>query len=349
MACGPSPKQPGEYDPGEAFTVDVPSGAAGFTVVIRGPAGPADFLGLEAVTDPSGTAVVTDFHGVAQAGRSLSGQSGSATVAVRVPLADDFATQALAPGKWTLTVGGLSTVGGAPKGTTQRFQQRLRAAVFVQAAAGPGTLDLDVYVPDGLVVGGAAVDASSAGAALEERLTLAFGLFDRLFGLKRGDVRFHAVAAGFKAISGATAVDDANRLATVTAGAQVVLTNALQPEGGAEISGLSCVPGAVATGGTPCSAVLVSLRSTSAPWHDAATLVHELGHFAGLSHSTEFTGQTDGLADTPACTNLEKAALASCPDHDNLMFPSVNSATDLASISVSPTQRAVLRGSSLYR
>jgi len=96
----------------------------------------------------------------------------------------------------------------------------------------------------------------------------------------------------------------------------------------------------------------VSLRSDAVPWEDAATLVHELSHFVGLSHTTELGGgvAVDTLADTPACPNTaDKDALASCPDHDNLMFPSVNSATDAASIWTSETQRALMRSSPIYR
>lgn len=149
-------------------------------------------------------------------------------------------------------------------------------------------------------------------------------------------------------------VDGANRLATFVSArpsAQVVSTNRLSPDGeGGEIRGVSkCLPGAIGVPRTVCSAVIVSLRSDTPPWQDAATLVHELGHFAGLEHRTEFDGYTDTLADTPACQNLGKSQLASCPDHDNLMFPSVNAATAEPSIAVSPLQRALVRASSLYR
>ena len=77
--------------------------------------------------------------------------------------------------------------------------------------------------------------------------------------------------------------------------------------------------------------------------------MHELGHFIGLEHTTEFDGYADTLNDTPACTNLAKNQLASCPDHDNLMFPTSNLATSEPSIAVSPMQRALVRASALYR
>ncbi len=314
-------------DPNPPFTFDVPAGTTGFTLVVSGPAGPADFLGVQTLTDPSG-----------RTSRPRSGQNGQTVVAVRVPLPDDAATQPLPSGTWTAKLGGVTGNPKDPKGGLQPLNVKLSAEVKLQA--GGETLDLDVYVPKGLAL---------HGTTLEARWTIAFGLVDRLFGWKRGDVRLHEVDARFATLAGQADVDAANRLVTATAGAQVVLTNDLSPEGTGSISGLSCVPGAVRTPGTVCSAVLVSLRDGAEPWHDAATLVHELGHFAGLEHSTEFSGQTDALSDTPACTNLEKAALASCPDHDNLMFPSVNSATSVDAISVSATQRALMRSSLLPR
>lgn len=331
-ACGGSPAVQGT-----TVTLEIPTGTVGFTILVSGEGiGASDFIGVETLKDPSGKAVVSDYLGVAQPDRRLSGRNGEALVAIRYPFADDHAADAVPAGKWTATLGAIT--GG--KGSTMPVARTLTASVKAQTSAASGTLDLDVWIPKDLALNG---------ATLEDRLSLAFGLFDRLFGLKRGEVRTHEIDGKFKSISGQDSVDAANRLVTATAGAQVVLTNVLSPEGTGEISGLSCVPGAVNTAGTVCSAVIVSLRANSAPWMDAATLVHELGHFAGLSHSTEFDGNTDALADTPACTDLSKANLNSCPDHDNLMFPSVNSATDLASISVSANQRAVVRGSSIYR
>ena len=84
-------------------------------------------------------------------------------------------------------------------------------------------------------------------------------------------------------------------------------------------------------------------------WQTAATMIHELGHFTGLEHSTEFDLVHDRLSDTPKCEDMSKSALRSCLDRENLMFPSADVATSQETIEVSETQRAVFRSSAIVR
>lgn len=46
---------------------------------------------------------------------------------------------------------------------------------------------------------------------------------------------------------------------------------------------------------------------------------HEIGHFLGLFHTTEFSGDHDPIADTPECRMRDFPE--ACPDLGNLMFP----------------------------
>lgn len=350
----------GEVAAGAPLTFTVPRGTLGFSIVVTAAAGQADSIGVQELADPSGTGIVRDFADVGSQHRPTSGTNGTGIGIVNIPRVDDHATEAVASGTWTARFGGIR---GATKGATgTAWSGNLHVAVRLQTSVDGafhgGALDLDVYVPEGLLVDGTSAHAITAANAasdteLAARLESAFGLFHRLYGLDRGEVRFHPLAASLRSIASQSAVEAANALATATSAhpaGQLILTNRLSPDGDAsEISGVSnCLPGAVGVPGTSCSAVIVSLRGAPA-WEDATTIVHELGHFVGLEHSTEFGGEPDSLSDTPACTDMSKSALASCPDHDNLMFPTVNLADAVQAVSVSPTQAAIVRSSPLYR
>ena len=55
----------------------------------------------------------------------------------------------------------------------------------------------------------------------------------------------------------------------------------------------------------------------------ANILAHELGHFLGLFHTTEMSGNTSSpLTDTGQCTNFQNPT--NCSDWGNLMFPSAD-------------------------
>lgn len=369
-ATGIDPNDPsvvdlGEVQAGAEVTFDVPQGTLGFTIVVDGTVTANDALGVQDLGDPSGAAVIQDYVDVKEPGRATRGDLGSGVGVVGIPQVGNHATEAVPAGKWKVKIGGVTGSAKGGKGSATPFAGKTHAAVRFQTSSDGtfkgGALDLDLYVPDGLMVGdtGAPHVINAAGAAtdaaLQSRLTVAFGMFKRLYNLDRGDVRYHALPAAIAELGSQEQIDAANRLATFVgprASAQIILVNRLRPDGddGGEISGVSnCLPGAVGLPGTRCSAVVVSLRSETPAWQDAATLVHELGHFVGLEHTTEFDGYADTLSDTPACTALGKSQLASCPDHDNLMFPTVNLATDEPSVAVSATQRALVQASPLYR
>lgn len=366
---GVSPNDPsvvdlGEVQAGAEVTFDVPRGTLGFTIVVDGTVTANDALGVQDLGDPSGAAVIRDYVDVKEPGRATRGDVGSGVGVVGIPLVGNHATEAVPAGKWKVKIGGVTGSAKGGKGSAIPFAGKAHAAVRFQTSSDGsfkgGALDLDLYVPDGLMVGGNgaphAVNAAGAAAdlALQSRLTVAFGMFKRLYDLDRGDVRYHALPAAIRELGTQEQIDAANRLATFVgphASAQIILTNRLSPDGDdGEISGVSNgLPGAIGLPGSRCSAVVVSLRSGTPAWQDAATLVHELAHFVGLEHTTELDGYADTLNDTPACTTLGKSQLASCPDRNNLMFPTVNLATDEPSVAVSATQRALVQASPLYR
>lgn len=94
------------------------------------------------------------------------------------------------------------------------------------------------------------------------------------------------------------------------------------------------IPGSMGTKGN-ANGVMVSLAIDSeggSVFRSAAEVAkvaaHEIGHFIGLFHTTERTGRTDPLDDTPFCELSESGFLPAaedCPDGFNLMFPHLRS------------------------
>jgi len=340
---------------GAPLSFDVPAGALGFWIVVDATTGPDVSIGVAELVDANGATIVSDLAST----RHRPVGTGVSTF-IYPPVAD--AATAVSAGRWKVKLGGDSADPTNPKGSgAVPWTGDVHAVVYLQTSpAGDGAftggaLDLDLYVPPGLVVGDHSIDAASApnDPALAERIDAVFSLESNLYGIGRGEVRFHPVDASVKSISGQDAVDTANTLAVAQGdgpSAQIVLTNVLEPDGAGngEIGGITnCLPGALGRGGTKCSAVIASLRGSAQD--DATTIVHELGHFIGLEHTTELGGDVfDELSDTPKCTNMAKNALASCPDFTNLMFPT-SLANEEHVVVVSPTQARIMHASPLYR
>ncbi len=104
------------------------------------------------------------------------------------------------------------------------------------------------------------------------------------------------------------------------------------------------IPGSPALHGTTMSGV--AYMPSGNPQYDASVLRHEVGHLAGLFHTTEFSvEETDPLSDTDECApSVIGSNPDNCPDITNTMFPIAYGALDLTE-----AQKRVLHGSALYR
>lgn len=99
------------------------------------------------------------------------------------------------------------------------------------------------------------------------------------------------------------------------------------------VAGFSASPGAIYNGDSDSFAdiIVISSHIKNGRWNEdlsstgvANTAIHELGHFFGLSHTTEFGGYAfDNLDDTPECPDLQNSEqrMNRCPDRHYLMFP----------------------------
>jgi hypothetical protein len=199
-----------------------------------------------------------------------------------------------------------------------------------------GVLDVNVFIPDGLIDD-------------EEALQAMQSSFGDWAGITLGDVRFFPIAGDFFLI------DDANVFEATALTSQAPNRPALNVVATAEIggsfdgaAGFSLgIPGVSLFHGTTASAVVWQVFYD--PFVDSLILRHEAAHFSGLFHTTEISPPLqDPLSDTPYCADLDFVNftnLDQCPDWSHVMFPTGGSGEGV----FSPQQQAVLRASTSYR
>ncbi|HQY60046.1 MAG: hypothetical protein IPF92_25315 [Myxococcales bacterium] len=337
------------FDPvesGQTVTLAVPPNALGFNVVVRGEAN--DVVGIRTLTSPSGEVVLRDHRVIGASFETSEGDQGIA--AASVPQNRLASAAPVEPGAWTVQVTG-------PTGRALRVSARVQ--ISGDGTFRGGAADLHVYLPKGLRIddptSSHVVSAATAATdrAVEARLSPLFQGLEAGFGVIRGDVTFHDVDAAFLRIANESALARAFGASSgVADGGQalhVLFTNDLDLGDG--VWGIAPgIPGAATRTGTSMSGVVLAITPETPADLDGLALLHEFGHFIGLAHTTEFSRDfVDPLDDTPSCVGIldpqRPSSIDRCPDKNNLMFPTLWGDT----ITVSDSQRIILRGSPSYK
>lgn len=225
----------------------------------------------------------------------------------------------------------------------QRSERTPVDLVELRASDEGMTLDLDFYV---------VTDAADARARVETALPEAATILGAA-GIALGEARFHALPSAWTAWADVPSTDpwseSSARFLRASAGTErptvpVFLVRSFLDGLLGEAPG---IPGPQGIYGTDGSGVLVAIDLLGDA-QVASTIVHEIGHFFGLSHSTESDGEQDALDDTPACTDTDGDGLVlagECAGRgaENVMFWAVGG-TEL-----SPSQAAVMRSAFVLR
>ncbi len=322
----------GEVAAGATVPFDVPANALGFNVSIRAKSSDRG-LSVSDVVSPDGGAILSGavlFNGDHPTSRTFYGDVAAASV----PGSNHPASMPrMAAGTWSVAFTGSG-----------------RGSVRIQStpdgAFHGGFVDMHVYLPSGLVLDDETVEAGNYAAikGARERVD-AFGEAMRdLYGLERGNVAFHLVDASFLSVPD-TRLASLFKLTAAKGDGQALHIFIVEPSSKQGWWGISGgIPGAATMTGTSQSAI--ALATLGGPDIEGLVLAHEMGHFFGLSHTSEIGGKGyDPLEDTPRCSDLTATKMDQCPDLRNVMF----AVGALRDVTTSPLQRRVVQGSPIYR
>lgn len=316
----------GQVEVGQGVNVPIPDRGLGLTTLSE-VAGSA-IIGVYSLRPPGNPSVIFDF---AIPGTNLQVFGDEGLIVGASPLADSAAAVPFKSGLWRMVLGG---DGSANTARTRVYVRRTNDGAFHG-----GVVDVNVLV------------APSTGASTSYLTSIVNALFDQsygpLIGLQRGELSFATLP------SSATVVGSSSEFVSLlesTAGVgsapalNLLVVGDFTGDIGQAQGIAGGIPGSPMVHGTRRSGV--AFVPTGNQSYDVSVLAHEIGHLAGLFHTTEIAvTASDPMSDTPTCAaSTLNNNPNNCPDVSNVMFPIAYSGTVL-----STGQVRVVRGSALYR
>lgn len=316
----------GQVEIGQALDVPIPDRGLGMTTLseVTGSA----VIGVYSLRPPGNPSVIFDF---AIPGTDLQVFGDEGLIVGASPLADSAAAVPFKSGLWRMVLGG---DGGADTARTRVYVRRTNDGAFHG-----GVVDVNVLV------------APSTGVSTNYLTGVVNDLFSQsygpLIGLERGELSFATLP------SSATVVGSSSEFVSLlqsTAGVgsapalNLLVVGDFTGDIGQAQGIAGGIPGSPMVHGTRRSGVAFVPTGNQA--YDVSVLAHEIGHLAGLFHTTEIAvTASDPMSDTPSCAaSTLNNNPNNCPDVSNVMFPIAYSGTVL-----STGQVRVVQGSALYR
>lgn len=301
---------------------EVPEHALGITAIVEAP-GIDDVIGISRIRPPKGDPVIFDYSVAGKTNYAFvkQGWVGGATVQSDLPQA--WPVQS---GLWRILLG---SDGPLEAPNVRVWIRQTEDGVFHG-----GVVDVNVFI--------------APNATTQNYLDTVFAdLFKDYGGLKLGNVNFLSLDSAFSVIDSYEqyrALLASSFVVSATPALNMFVINKFGNEFGQAIGVAGGIPGSATVHGTTMSGV--AYQPSGNPGYDAAVLRHEIGHLAGLFHTTELVSEdTDPISDTLECAAATiQSKPETCPDAMNTMFPIAFGHTDLTSAQV-----RVIQGSALYR
>ncbi|WP_437594417.1 hypothetical protein [Sorangium sp. So ce1000] len=318
-------KDYGDVPLDEAIPVTIPPGTLGFTAVAEIVTSPPSFdpIGIESIRDPDGRLLAADYSIPGTVATFFNQGIGAAAI----PQTGTDASAPLVPGTYWITLG---NVGAGPQAAPARLSVWYRQTLDGRFHG--GKIDINAFI---------AGDAISEGYMRRALLAA----YEGYVGLGVGSINFHHIGSQWEVIDDALLplVLEQTADATGRPALNVIAVSAFEGDLRGAAGVTPSAPAVAVEHGTHLSGIVITLFEE--PSIDAVILRHELGHFAGLFHTTELEpGFADPLDDTSQCGDV-RAQMERCPDFGNLMFPTGG---DFSS-TMTQQQTTIVQASAFYR
>jgi hypothetical protein len=323
----------GSVTAGVPVSVQIPPNTLGFHVSVKASV-PQVELGVISIQSPSGAFVHN--NGIPANGEHpTSGTLFGNVAAAQVPQSNHpDVMPGVLPGEYKIVFDGSGPM-----------TAKVKVQTTPDGAFHGGNLNMHLYIPEGLVLADdpKPVRAGTAWAhpEVKSRLESTFRAILDLYDLHNGTVQFHAIPARYKSIADGEldSVFKETRVARAGQAMHIFLSEAAEDQ---QWWGIAAgIPGDANSPGSDQAGVALANIPEADAEMEGYVLAHELGHFFGLNHTTEFSGEADPLEDTPRCVDIDRD-LRRCPDFSNVMFAAGAASGTVLS---SPLQRRVVWGS----
>ncbi|MBK8256968.1 MAG: hypothetical protein IPK82_30375 [Polyangiaceae bacterium] len=313
----------GDIGFGVQTSFPVPDKTLGLTVQVEGVAADS-VVGVYRLRPPVGSSVIINF---AMTGKSTQVFGGLGVIGAANPQSDTVDAWPVKAGAWKVTTGSDGNAGD--QAHVRVWVRRTEDGQFHG-----GVVDVNLWVVPGV--------------ASSNYMSQVLDAFFPYAGLDIGTFTNLSADAAFGTIG---SVDEYYSMLKATGGMQnepainlFVVDDFADAAYGGAIGVAGGVPGSPMRHGTRQSGL--AYEPSGDPNYDATVLMHEIGHVAGLFHTTEFQiTETDPLSDTPECdAGTIQNNPGQCSDKSNTMFPIAYGATAFTN-----AQLNVIRGSALYR